>query len=347
LTLEAFVNDPLYDGMRVDSFVSDVMKLCSRSQIRQWVLKAFVNGREVKLGKRVKLGDRVMVLYRKPLPPKINPENISLDVIYEDDNVLVINKPQGMVVHPAPGNYSGTVVNALVFRYASLREKLNTSSSEINDAIYESIGDLRPGIVHRLDKDTSGVLVTAKNLETLEFLSREFKSRRVKKLYLAVVKGVLPNSKGRIDVNLIRDKKNRKRFAWTNEPDRGKRAVTDYRVLRSFTDYSFVLLRPRTGRTHQLRVHMRYLGCPILGDPIYSRKDKLFPDATLMLHAYKIWIRIPTSFDSLGELKEELNWKDSTALKGYSSYGKLFELKMFMAPLPPRFRMVLKSLASC
>ncbi len=336
---EASVDDPMFDGARIDTFIAEKMRLCSRSQIRQWVSKIIVNGKEVKPGKRLKLGDRVVVFYNEPKPPDILPENISLDIIYEDENILVINKPQGMVVHPAPGNYTGTVVNALMYRYTSFRghpdsvRKMIPDTGDINMPDDKIGYHVRPGIVHRLDKDTSGVLVIAKNLETLEFLAGEFKSRRVKKVYLAVVKGMLPNRKGRISVNLVRDSRNRKRFTWSNSPDKGKKAITDYKVLKSFNGYSFVLLRPRTGRTHQLRVHMKYIGCPILGDPVYSRKDKLFPDATLMLHAYKIWIGVPLSLDYLSKDRYSFS-VDSNALR------------RFKAPLPPRFKMLLKSLAS-
>ncbi len=328
LIKSAIVDNPLYDGFRVDRFIAEGLKLCSRSQIPQWVSKILINGRKVKLGKRLKIGDRVVVFYREPSLPIVTPENISLDIIYEDTNILVLNKPQGMVVHPAPGNYSGTIVNALIFRYSALKEQLE-------DGDRKALHAVRPGIVHRLDKDTSGVLITAKNIETLEFLAEEFKFRRVKKVYLAIVKGSLPKSMGMVNVNLVRDSKNRKRFTWTDTPERGKRAITYYRLLKKFKGYSFVLLRPRTGRTHQLRVHMKYLGCPILGDPIYSRKDKLFPEATLMLHAYKIWVRIPST--SILQRDESRGSKQTDNEK--------WEVREFKAPLPVRFKRMLKLLA--
>ena len=185
-----------------------------------------------------------------------------------------------MVVHPAKGNYSGTVVNALLYHFRGLREGFPG-------------GEIRPGIVHRLDKDTSGLLIVAKNPETHEFLSREFREKRVKKLYTAVVKGKPPRSEDTIETGIRRDPRHRKRFTWSREG--GKPAVTRYRVLKSWERHTLLSLKPYTGRTHQLRVHCRYLRCPIAGDPIYSRKDAILPGASLMLHASRLAICLPVS----------------------------------------------------
>ncbi len=341
LIKEVIVSEDVANNIRVDSFISDEMGLCSRSQVRQRVVRVVVNGKVTKLSKKVKAGDKVSVFYSKPRVPRINGEDIELNVIYEDRNVLVINKPQGMVVHPAPGNYSGTIANALMYRYWQGERKTDdnryvdkTGLSNSMDSFGRREEFVRPGIVHRLDKETSGVLITAKNMNALEFLANEFRNRRVKKIYIAIVKGIPPKRKGRIDNRIVRDKRNRKRFTSTNNSQIGKRAITDYWVIKTFKDgYSMLLLRPRTGRTHQLRVHMRFIRCPILGDSVYSRKDKKFPSATLMLHAYKLWIRLPGDNKLLENVSHDSR-KDNDC-----------EVKKFRAPLPNRFKEIIKQLS--
>jgi len=266
-------------NVRLDVYISEKIGLCSRSQLKLRIKKIIVNGKDSKLSRHVRTGDKVSVFYSDPPSLDIEAENIALSIIYEDNNVLVINKPQGMVVHPAAGNYSGTLVNALLFHYKGIKSQMNGMPLP------------RPGIVHRLDKDTSGVLIVAKNIETQEFLARQFRNRRVSKTYLAVVKGAPPKLEGEVSAFLTRDPYNRKRFRGTESE--GKKALTRYKVLKFTDNYSFIVLKPKTGRTHQLRVHMNYIGCPILGDSLYSRKDRLHPDATLMLHAYKLSIMLP------------------------------------------------------
>jgi 23S rRNA pseudouridine1911/1915/1917 synthase len=206
------------------------------------------------------------------------PENLELEILYEDEHVVVLDKKQGMVVHPAKGNYSGTVVNGLLYHFQDLRNRFPEP-------------EIRPGIVHRLDKDTSGVLIAARNRETHAFLTAEFREKKVKKLYTALVKGAPRQDEGVVETGIQRDPGNRKRFTWCREG--GKQAITRYRVLTRWNNYSLLTLKPGTGRTHQLRVHCRYLGCPVLGDPIYSRKDTALPEATLMLHASRLAIRLP------------------------------------------------------
>jgi 23S rRNA pseudouridine1911/1915/1917 synthase len=290
------------EDVRLDRYLAGVLGLASRSQIKARVVKVLINGREGKLSRRVKQGDELEVFYSEPPCEDTLPEDIELDIIYEDKNVTVVNKPQGMVVHPAKGNFSGTLVNALLFHYREVEANFPDDP-------------LRPGIVHRLDKDTSGVMIVTRNTRAHELISEQFRGRAVRKIYLAVVKGTPPSSSGRIDRGIMRDPRRRKRFTWSTEG--GKRAITSYRVLRSFSDYCLLALRPHTGRTHQIRVHTLSMGCPVLGDPIYSRRDKRFPDATLMLHSYRLRLRLP---------------------------GMESEAREFKAPLPSRFKTILKQL---
>lgn len=294
MTVKYTVGDNEIPGTRLDKFISDSMELLSRSQLKQRIINVLVNGKSVKLSKKINPGDNIEVEYSVPSLPDISPENLCLDIIYEDNNVIVINKPQGLVVHPGSGINSGTLVNGLLYHIKDLKSVFNEHT--------------RPGIVHRLDKDTSGIIITAKNTYAHEYLSAQFRKRKTKKVYLAVVKGRPRFSECRIDTLICRDPKNRKRFR-ANKIS-GKRAVTDYEIIRSFSNYTFLKLKPKTGRTHQLRVHTCSIGCPILGDSLYSRPDSNFPKVSLMLHAFKLYINLP------GE----------------------DNIRMFRAPLPERFK---------
>ncbi len=287
---------------RVDKYISDVWGILTRSQIKQRDARVFIGGAPVKLSRKVTAGEVVDIEYSPPEKMDLAPENIPLDVIFENRDVLVINKPQGLVVHPAAGNFTGTLVHGLLFRY---------QEEEFEDSFGSQ--DVRPGIVHRLDKDTSGILITAKNPEALEFLSRQFRDKKAHKRYVALVKGTPSPREGRIDNYLVRDPRNRKKFTWRKGSSQGKHAVTDYRVMREFDGYSLMFLYPRTGRTHQLRVHTLSLGHPILGDPIYGRNMGQ-GGVTLMLHAARLTICLP------GES----------------------EPRTFRAPLPDRFSPFLK-----
>ncbi|MEE8441248.1 MAG: RluA family pseudouridine synthase [Spirochaetia bacterium] len=289
-----------HSGIRVDRFVADEMDLFSRSQFHRHGVAIEINGKITKPSRLLHNGDVVRVTYSDTVEPSVEPEAIDLDILYEDDDVVVLNKPQGMVVHPAAGNWTGTLVQGLMHHVSSLADRSDS---------------LRPGIVHRLDKDTSGVLITAKTLESQEFLSAQFRGRSLEKTYLAIVRGTPPRSKGEISSGIVRDPRNRKRFTGVSRG--GKPAVTGYRVLKRFAGYSLLVVHPMTGRTHQIRVHTRHIGCPILGDPVYARADRGFPDVGLMLHAYKLTIRLPG------------NGKEQT----------------FTAPLPERFRQVLRAFA--
>jgi 23S rRNA pseudouridine1911/1915/1917 synthase len=268
---------------RIDTYIADVLKLFSRSQAKKRVRVLLVNGRPAKLSKHLLPGDRLEVAYRDAPELQLEPEAIELRILYEDRNVLVIDKQQGMVVHPAGGNWSGTLVNALLWHCRDLRNGFEAE-------------ELRPGIVHRLDKDTSGVIITAKNAKVREYLSEQFRRRRVLKRYLAILAGSLPAASGRIDTWIARDPHHRKRFTCLvpgSKDSEGRRAITFYREIRRLDGFTVVSLRPRTGRTHQLRVHMAHMGCPIVGDRLYGWKAKGRGNWTLMLHAHRLGITLP------------------------------------------------------
>jgi 23S rRNA pseudouridine1911/1915/1917 synthase len=293
-------------GIRLDRYVAEYLRILSRSQIKAKKLSARINGKAVKISRPVKTGDLLELTWAETGPADLIAEDLPLDIIYEDGRVVVVNKAQGMVVHPGAGNPGGTLANALLFRR---RERGLAGEG------------FRPGIVHRLDKDTSGVIIAAYDDEALAFLAEQFKSRKTRKIYAAIVTGVPPEREGIIETFITRDSRDRKKFAVS--PDKGKAAHTRYRVVRAWKDYSLLLLRPRTGRTHQLRVHLRYLGCPILGDPLYGKPGGRFPMATLMLHAKTLSLVIP----------------------GLSA-GPAFpgEYRTFGTPLPKRFREIVRAL---
>jgi 23S rRNA pseudouridine1911/1915/1917 synthase len=267
--------------MRADKYIAD-NDILSRSQMKTRNTRIFLNDEEIKLSRKIVNNDVLNIEWDDLSPMDIEPEELPLDIIFEDENVIVLNKEQGMVVHPANGNYTGTLVQGLLYYVKNL-------SSNFNDQLE------RPGIVHRLDKDTSGVIITAKNPEAHEFLSNQFRDKTNEKFYLAIVRGYPPKRRGTIDTFITRNPGDRKKFV--THKSEGKNAVTEYRVLKTWDKYSLMLLKLRTGRTHQLRVHMIHIGCPIMGDPIYGRKDNKFPEATLMLHAWRLKITLPGKED--------------------------------------------------
>jgi 23S rRNA pseudouridine1911/1915/1917 synthase len=267
-------------GFRLDRYVAERLGLLSRSQVKARNLRARVNGREARLSRLLKPGDTLELDWDEEAPRELIPEDLPLDVLYEDDRVIVVNKAQGMVTHPGAGNRSGTLAHALLAR--SLARGRAAPGGEAG----------RPCIVHRLDKDTSGALIAAWDEEALEFLAAQFRARTVRKTYAALVRGTPDEAAGRVETWLARDPRDRKRFA-VSPPGRGRLSLTFYRVLRAWGAHSLLLLRPRTGRTHQLRVHLRHLGHPIIGDPLYGRPDSRFPRATLMLHARSLTLTLP------------------------------------------------------
>lgn len=282
----------LESSQRLDTYVSKNLENFSRSRLKNGVEKILLNDKIAKLSAKVNNGDKIYIQWQDPIPEALIPENIPLEILYEDENVTVVNKKQGMVTHPACGNWSGTLVHALLYHWGMTESKLD-----------EKAGNHRRGIVHRLDKDTSGIIICAKNFNSEEWLQNQFKDRRVKKEYIAIVKGVPKEKSGSVKINMIRDSKNRKKFTTTDDSSKGKFSHTVYRCIATYGNYSLMKLKLKTGRTHQIRVHMKYLGCPILGDPIYGTKDSLFDSATLMLHSKTLGIRLPqnsefTTFDS-------------------------------------------------
>ncbi|MCL2174735.1 MAG: RluA family pseudouridine synthase [Treponema sp.] len=279
------ISEQLISPIRLDRYISENLCLMTRSQIKARNVKAKLKEKAIKLSYQVKYGDFIELSWDDQPPIDLIPENIPLEIIFENERCIVVNKAQGMVVHPAAGNRSGTLANALYFRKLQKNEQLSIN----NERLIQQEG-IRPGIVHRLDKDTSGIIIAAWDDEAHAFLSGQFKSRRVKKNYAAIVCGAPKEIKGCIDTYIARDPKNRKRFSVSPN---GKHAITFFKVVKKWQGYSLLLLRPKTGRTHQIRVHLRHIGCPILGDPIYGCDDKQFPKAALMLHSKRLEIALP------------------------------------------------------
>ncbi|AWO73375.1 pseudouridine synthase [Geobacillus thermoleovorans] len=288
-----------YDGERIDKVIAALNDEWSRSQVQQWIKSGLVtvNGQTVKANYKCEAGDSVAVSPPEPEPLHVEPEPIPLDIYYEDEDVLVVNKPRGMVVHPAPGHMRGTLVNALLAHCRDL--------SGIN-------GVLRPGIVHRIDKDTSGLLMVAKNDAAHRSLVEQLVNKTVTRRYKAIVHGVIPHDYGTIDAPIGRDKRDRKKMAVTEE--NGKEAVTHFRVLERFRHYTYVECQLETGRTHQIRVHMKYIGYPLAGDPQYGPKKTLAIDGQA-LHAGVLGFRHPRSGEYLEfeaplppEFAELLDW---------------------------------------
>lgn len=257
---------------RADVFLAAKLGV-SRSNMQKLLEDGRVKRSEkiIKANYKVRAGEMFVVDIPEPEPIEAVPENIPLDIIYEDDDVVVLNKARGMVVHPAPGNYTGTLVNALLYHCSNL--------SGINSAI-------RPGIVHRLDKDTSGIMIVAKNDAAHISLSQQIQSKTAVRTYLAVVRGNIKTDSGTIETQIARDKNDRKKMAVVKEG--GRDAITDYEVLERFGKYTLVRCKLRTGRTHQIRVHMEYLGYPLVGDPKYSPMKTPFGIKGQALHSHTL-----------------------------------------------------------
>jgi len=269
--------------IRIDRYISEE-GILTRNQIKERDLRIFLNDKEIKHSAKAKNGAKYQISWNKEVEINIEPEKMDLNVIYEDKNCVVISKEQGIVVHPSIGNYTGTLVQGLMYYITNLSDNFD--------------GDvLRPGIVHRLDKDTSGVIITAKNSDSLAFLSKQFKDRTNIKEYLAIIKGTPVKKRDTIKSYLKRDSRDRKKFMSSDEEQNGKYAETDYVILASNGDYSLVKLILKTGRTHQIRVHLKSIGHPILGDPIYSRTDSKYREETLMLHSYHLGINLMDTED--------------------------------------------------
>ena len=260
-----------YEEERIDKYMSILIDSLSRSFIQKMMKeeKVLVNGRPVKANYRLKTEDEICFELPEAVEPDIEPENIPLDILYEDADVLVVNKPKGMVVHPAAGHYSGTLVNALMYHCKG-------SLSGIN-------GCLRPGIVHRIDMDTTGSLIVCKNDIAHTSIAAQLKEHSIVRRYRAIVWGVIKDEEGCVDVPIGRHPSDRKKMAAGVR--NGKEAVTHYRVLERFRSYTYIECRLETGRTHQIRVHMDSIGHPILGDPVYGNRKCPFQLQGQTLHA--------------------------------------------------------------
>ena len=258
---------------RIDKVLTGLFPDHSRSQIQLWLKEGAVsvNGQPVKANYKVKPADEIVVLIPEPETLDIIAEDIPLEIVYEDEAVAVVNKPQGMVVHPSAGHTHGTMVNALMYHVKNL--------SSIN-------GVIRPGIVHRIDKDTSGLLMVAKNDQAHESLAKQLKDKTSLRKYVALVHGVIPHEKGTINAPIGRHPTNRKKMA-INEKN-GKPAITHYKVLERFSNYTYMEFKLETGRTHQIRVHMASIGHPLLGDTVYSSGKSPFKTQGQTLHAMTI-----------------------------------------------------------
>lgn len=256
-------------GKRIDKYISEKLDL-TRSRIQKLIDDGMVsiNGKTAKSSVKVNEGEILTVEIPELKPLEIVPEEIPLNILYDDDDVLVIDKPKGMVVHPANGNYTGTLVNAIMAKYKDNLSGIN--------------GVIRPGIVHRIDKDTSGVLVIAKNDKAHLKLAEQLKEHSMTRVYVAVVRGKLKNSVGTIDAPIGRNPKDRKKMGVVAN---GKRAVTHYKVIKELDDCSIIEVRLETGRTHQIRVHMAYIGHPLLGDNVYSNGKNKYGFVGQALHA--------------------------------------------------------------
>lgn len=268
---------------RIDKYIGAQQADLSRNRVQQLISEGcvFVNDELCKAKYKVKIGDRILLSFEDQCAMEATPEDMNLNVCYEDHDVIVINKPKGVVVHPANGNQSGTLVNGLLFHCEDL--------SGIN-------GILRPGIVHRIDKDTTGLLIAAKNDKAHASLSKQLQTKTVSRLYYALVHGVIEHEFGTIDAPIGRDPKDRQRMTVIGE--NSKDARTHFKVLERFQDYTFIECRLETGRTHQIRVHMKYIGHPVVGDEKYSYRKTMKTNGQL-LHAHQLTFIHPTTDEAV------------------------------------------------
>jgi 23S rRNA pseudouridine1911/1915/1917 synthase len=272
---------------RLDKYVCASHPELSRTQVQKLIAAGniTVNGQPAKPGHRLSPGDRIDITLPPTPPRELKPEAIPLKIIYEDDDLLAVDKPAGLTVHPAPGHPGHTLVNAILAHFPRLAD----------------IGDsLRPGVVHRLDKDTSGVMLVAKNSAAQANLARQFKSHSVTKAYLVLVKGKLEPESGIIEADIGRDPRDRKKMAVVAQ---GREARTEYRVIKNIGGYTLLEVMPETGRTHQIRVHLAAIGFPVVGDKVYGVKSKYL--SRQFLHASRLGFKLPSSGEYV-EFKSEL-----------------------------------------
>lgn len=269
------------EDKRIDNFLNNNLEDVSRNRIQKLIeeKQVLVNNKSINKNYKTKENDKIIINIEEPKEIDILPENIPLNIVYEDEDVILVNKPQDMVVHPANGHYSHTLVNALMYH-------CKDNLSGIN-------GVMRPGIVHRIDKDTSGILIVAKNDKAHQKLANQLEQHSMTRVYYAIVYNNLKNDKGIIDAPIGRHPIDRKKMAVTDK--NSKRAVTHYEVLQRFNKYTFIKLKLETGRTHQIRVHMSYIGNPLLGDIVYGKEKQPFKLFGQVLHAKVLGFVHPTT----------------------------------------------------
>ena len=268
------------DGIRLDKAIAELDSDISRMTVQKLIEddKILVNGKKEKASYKVKINDKIIIEFEKPKESKLKAEEIPLNVIYEDNDIIIINKEKGMVVHPGNGNPDGTLANAIMAR--------------CKDSLSGIGGEIRPGIVHRIDKDTSGIIIVAKNDKAHLNISEQIKEHKTTKTYLALVRGRVKENEATIDMPIGRSKKDRKKMAVDKY---GKKAVTHFKVLKRYSDCTLLEVVIETGRTHQIRVHLSEIGYPIIGDYTYSNGKNRFDVEGQMLHAYKIKFKHPTT----------------------------------------------------
>ena len=272
------IEDAADSGIRIDKYLASSLPEKSRSYYQKAIDSGFVlvNGKQIKSKYQTKLGDEIVVSIEPVKEIDIEPEDIPIDILYEDEDVIVVNKPKGMVVHPAPGHYSGTLVNALMYH-------CKDSLSGIN-------GEIRPGIVHRIDMNTTGSLLVCKNDKAHNDIAAQIKVHSVNRIYKGIVVGNFKDEEGTINAPIGRNPKDRKKMAVVND---GREAITHFTVLEQFKGYSYVQFKLETGRTHQIRVHMAHIGHPLLGDDVYGKPVKGLEGQTL--HAQTLGFIQPTT----------------------------------------------------
>lgn len=265
------------ENMRLDTYIASKYDI-SRTMVQKLIEEGnvLVNEKEKKISYKVQIGDNIKINIPKPQETNIKPENIPIEIVYEDNDIIVVNKPKGMVVHPANGNSDGTLVNAIM---AICKGSLSGIG-----------GEIRPGIVHRLDKDTSGLLIIAKNDRAHVNMSNQIKNREVKKIYIALVRGNVNEEEATINMPIGRSTKDRKKMAVRKD---GKEAITHFKVLKRYSKYTLLEVKIDTGRTHQIRVHMSEIGHPIIGDMVYSNGKNEFSVSGQMLHAKSLDFKHP------------------------------------------------------
>lgn len=288
-----YIIDEIYVGQRIDKVLSDLNQEYTRSFVQKMIEEGniTVNGNVIKPSYKVKIGDEIFVEEIETTEIDVLPENIKLDIVYEDSDIIVVNKEKGMVVHPGNGNYAGTLVNALMFSHKNELSAIN--------------GVIRPGIVHRIDKDTSGILVVAKNDKAHKILADDFKVHNITRKYIAIVKGIVKKDNIKIDLPIGRAENDRIKMAVTEKNSRN--AVTYIKVIERFykSNYTLVEATLETGRTHQIRVHMSYIGHPLLGDEVYGKGKNEFGISGQMLHAKVLGFNHPIKKQYIEFTKEE------------------------------------------